>query len=91
MGWLDVFTVAIILVVVAVNVYFLVWMAALPGVVARARGHRQADAINVLGWLSLITLFATWVPALVWAYTRPLGVTAEPSAGPGAASPPQPV
>jgi hypothetical protein len=41
--WLDILTILIILIVVAVNVYFLVWLA---GRVVRARGHRRAGAVN---------------------------------------------
>jgi len=67
---LDVMTIAIILIVVAVNVVFLLWLAALPGQIARDRNHPQAEAIGVCGWLSLLTLFATWPIALVWAYTN---------------------
>ena len=73
--WLDYMTIAIILVVVALTVYFVLYLAALPGKLARDRGHPQAEAIAVLGWLSLLTLFATWPIALVWAYARPARVT----------------
>lgn len=72
---LDVMTILIILVVVAVNIAFLLWLAALPGQVAKARAHPQVDAINVCGWLSLVTGFASWPIALVWAYSKPANVT----------------
>ncbi len=42
----------------------------MPGNIARKRGHPQADAINVLGWIGVITLGLAWPIALVWAYTR---------------------
>lgn len=88
MDWLDYLTVAIILVVVAVNVFFLLWLAALPGATARGRGHPQVEAINVLGWLGLLTLFTTWPVALVWAYTGPLRVApTDPSAPKGGLTP----
>lgn len=74
MDWLDVMTLAIILSVVVLNVFFLIWLAALPGKLATQRQHPQASAINALGWLSFITFFATWPLALVWAYTRPANV-----------------
>jgi hypothetical protein len=80
--WLDYLTIAIILVVAGLTVYLLLWLAGLPGRAARQRGHPQADAINVLGWLSLLTLFATWPVALVWAYARPARVTVAPDAAP---------
>lgn len=74
MTFLDVMTLAIILIVVASTVALLLWLASVPGKVARARGHAQADAVNVAGWLSLLTLFSTWPLALVWAYFRPVAV-----------------
>jgi hypothetical protein len=77
---LDIMTIAIILIVVAVNLFFLLWLAALPGRIARDRGHPQGDAINVCGWLSLVTLFATWPIALIWAYSRPVSVAVSDAA-----------
>lgn len=74
MGFIDVVTLGIILFVVATLVAFLLWLASLPGKIARARGHAQADAVNVAGWLSLLTGFTTWPLALVWAYFRPITV-----------------
>lgn len=79
MTWLDVMTLAIIVVVIIVSVIIAIWFASLPGQIARQRAHPQSDAINVLGWLSLLTLFATWPVALVWAYVHPLNRTAETS------------
>jgi hypothetical protein len=79
--WLDALTLAIILAVVATNVFFILWLAGLPGSVARGRGHPEADAIAVLGWLSLLTLFATWPVAIVWAYSRPAQVRVAPAGG----------
>jgi hypothetical protein len=74
MTFLDVMTLAIIVIVVATIVAFLLWLASLPGKIAHARGHAQADAVNVAGWLSLLTLFSTWPLALIWAYVRPVAV-----------------
>lgn len=47
----------------------IVVLAALPGRVAKAHRHPQAEAINVCGWLGLPTGFL-WVLALVWAYMQ---------------------
>jgi hypothetical protein len=44
-----------------------------PGKVARRRGHPQADAINVLGWLGPLAGGLGWLVALVWANTTPPG------------------
>lgn len=87
MSFLDVMTLLIILAVVASSVFFAIVLAGLPGKIARARNHPQADAVSVAGWLSLLTLFTLWPAALIWAYCRPLNVTiAEPrSTAPGSA------
>lgn len=77
MGILDVITLAVILIVVACNVAFVLWLAALPGKIAAGRNHPQADAIACCGWLSLVTFFAVWPIAMIWAYTRPLHVSFE--------------
>ena len=74
MELLDVVTLAIILIVVATLVAFVLWLASLPGKVARARGHAQADAVNVAGWLSLLTGLTAWPLVLVWAYFRPIAI-----------------
>jgi hypothetical protein len=74
MTLLDFMTIAIILFVVASLVAIVLWLASLPGKIARQRGHAQADAVNVAGWLSLLTLLTTWPLALIWAYFRPVAV-----------------
>ena len=47
-------------------------IVALPGRIAKARAHPQADAINVCGWVGLPTGIL-WAIALVWAFLRPAG------------------
>ena len=54
-------------------------LAALPGRKARERGHPQADAINVLGWIGLVTGGPGWVVAFVWAFTKPGPLAADPA------------
>jgi len=68
---LDIFALVVIFVVIAAVIFLVVKIAPIPGSVARKRGHPQADAINVLGWIGIITLGLAWPFALVWAYTRP--------------------
>lgn len=43
-----------------------VFLAALPGLLAKKHGHPQAWAVNVCGWLGLPTGIL-WVVAMVWA------------------------
>ncbi len=42
-------------------------LAALPGKIAAARSHPQAQAVNICGWLGLPTGIL-WVLALAWAF-----------------------
>src|SRR5262245_54619960 len=64
-------------------VVIVVTLGSLPGRVAQKRGHPQAAAINVAGWLGLATGGILWPLALIWAFLRPA------AAGP-ALSAPQP-
>ncbi len=45
-------------------------LASLPGKIAKDRGHPQADAINICGWLGLPSGIV-WLVALVWSLIRP--------------------
>ena len=62
---------------------FLIWLfvelAGLPGKKALERGHPQAEAINILGWLGLLLGGVGWCVALVWAFTKPVAKTAVSS------------
>jgi hypothetical protein len=49
-------------------VSFVVVIGSLPGKIATARKHPQANAINVAAWISLLTLGALWPIAFVWAF-----------------------
>ena len=66
---LDIFSLVVIGILVGVVIWLVVLVGSAPGRIARERGHRQADAINVLGWVGVITLGLAWPFALVWAYT----------------------
>ena len=68
MSGLDLFAwiVLVILLVTLVVVFCL--LGALPGHIARSRGHPWADAVRVAGWITLIFGFALWPLAFIWAY-----------------------
>ena len=65
--WLTLVVLCLMPVVAAYVIYRL---GSLPGEVARARSHPQADAINICGWMGIVTL-VLWPLALVWAYLSP--------------------
>ncbi|MCP3440642.1 DUF3302 domain-containing protein [Bradyrhizobium sp. CCGUVB14] len=50
----------------------LYWLGKLPGETASRRGHPQATAIAVCGWLGLL-FPPLWPVALIWAYLVPAG------------------
>jgi len=76
---LDVFTFIVLGILLSAGLYVAFRLGALPGQIARQRGHPQADAINVAGWVGLLTLGLLWPLALIWAFTRPQAASeAEP-------------
>ncbi|HIF95404.1 MAG: DUF3302 domain-containing protein [Myxococcales bacterium] len=67
---LDIFALVVFGVLIAFVIFLVVKLGPLPGNIAGKRGHPQADAISVLGWIGVVTLGLAWPFALVWAYTR---------------------
>lgn len=65
--WLTLIVLCIMPIVLG---YVLYRLGSLPGEIARARNHPQADAVGICGWMGLITL-VLWPLALVWAYLVP--------------------
>lgn len=43
----------------------------LPGSIARRRGHPNADAIAIAGWIGIFFVGIIWFVALIWAHTGP--------------------
>jgi hypothetical protein len=65
--WLTLIVLCIMPVLV---VYVIYRLGSLPGEIARRRNHPQADAINICGWMGIITL-VLWPLAFVWAHLVP--------------------
>lgn len=65
---LDVFAWIVLIVLLASTVAVVVFLAALPGRIARSRKHPWAQAVTVAGWITLFLGFALWPVALIWAY-----------------------
>ena len=59
--------VTLFLVVVSV-VAFWVWLAGLPGRIALARKHPDAEGVKLLGWAGLLPTVYPWMQALIWAF-----------------------
>jgi hypothetical protein len=52
----------------AAGIAFWVWLAGLPGRIAIARKHPEAEAVKLLGWAGLLPTIYPWVQAFIWAY-----------------------
>jgi len=75
---LDIFALLVIALLIGVVIWLVVLLGSWPGNIARKRNHPQAEAITALGWIGIITMGASWLVAIVWAYYIPAGT--EPSA-----------
>jgi len=71
MGALDIFALLVIALLIAVVIWLVVLLGSMPGNIARKRKHPQAEAITALGWIGIITMGASWLVAIVWAYYIP--------------------
>lgn len=63
----DIFAWIVLIVLVVCTVAVIVFMAMLPGIVARRRHHPWAQAVNVAGWVTFFFGFVLWPVAVVWA------------------------
>ena len=67
---LEVFSLIVILVIVALVLWLIITLASFPAKLAKKNNHPQVQAINTLAWLGLLTLGVLWVAALVWAQIK---------------------
>lgn len=68
MSGLDIFAWIVLVILLASTVFVIVFMAALPGVIAKSRNHPWATAVQVAGWVTLFFGFVLWPLAVIWAY-----------------------
>lgn len=81
-GALDAFAFIVFGVILFVGVFLVVSLGRLPGRLARSRGHPQAAAVNVAGWIGVATGGLIWPLALIWAFMVPSKtLSARPSQG----------
>ena len=87
MGALGIVALLVQLMVVGVMVGLWLALAIMPGRIAHKRGHPQAEAISVCGWIGALTMGVISPLAFIWAYYRPLEAkhrqVASPEAKPG--------
>jgi len=65
---LDLFAWIVLIVLLASTVFVIVFMAMLPGIIAKKRNHPYATAVQVAGWVTLFFGFLLWPVAVIWAY-----------------------
>jgi FtsH-binding integral membrane protein len=68
MSGLDIFAWIVLVVLVASTAFVIVFMAMLPGMIAKRRNHPWAQAVTVGGWVTLFLGFVLWPVVLIWAY-----------------------
>lgn len=61
----------VLVILVLGNAAIVVLLGALPGNIARSRGHKYADAVTAAGWMGIATLGLLWPLAFVWAFMSP--------------------
>lgn len=64
---LDIFALIVLMVLCSVGIWLIVLIGNIPGNIARAADHPQAEAISYLAWIGLLTMGIGWFAALVWA------------------------
>jgi hypothetical protein len=68
LDFFDFMAFAVFGIITTLFVSMVVVIGSLPGKIATARKHPQANAINVASWISLLTLGLLWPIAFVWAF-----------------------
>ena len=65
MSGIDIFSIFVLTVVAITVVAVFVFLAMLPGRVARSRNHPQAEAINIGGWIGALFGGVLWPLVLI--------------------------
>lgn len=68
---LQIFALIILLTLLVTLVGIWIFLAILPGKIAKKRKHPQTEAITVCGWWGAITMGLLMPLAFIWAYTTP--------------------
>ena len=52
----------------AAGILIYIWIAGLPGRIAIARKHPDAEAVRLMGWAGLLPTILPWIQAFIWAF-----------------------
>lgn len=63
----DYVTLAVLFILSAAALTAAVLLLGLPGKIARARNHPDADAVNIMGWAGALAV-VPWIQAFIWAF-----------------------
>jgi hypothetical protein len=66
-GFWDYMTFAALAVIVFAVVLLMILILGLPGKIAIARKHPEADAVKLMGWVGFLAI-VPWIQALIWAF-----------------------
>ena len=66
-GFWDYVTFAALAVTGVAVILFMILILGLPGRIAIARKHPEAEAVNLMGWLGFLAV-VPWIQALIWAF-----------------------
>lgn len=78
MTGIDYFAWIVFIVILLAVIVVFVALAQLPGKMAAANGHPQADAINMASWLGIIfTGGIVWILAMIWSRMKPVAQPVE--------------
>ena len=61
----DYWTFAFLLVAIVAFFYAIIQIGGLPGKIAERRHHPRAEAVKIVGWIGLFTVFP-WIHAIIW-------------------------
>jgi Protein of unknown function (DUF3302) len=66
-GFWDYLTFAAFFVIFVAFLGILIFLLGLPGRIAIARNHPEADAVYLMGWIGFLAV-VPWIQALIWAF-----------------------
>jgi hypothetical protein len=66
-GFWDYLTFAALFVISVAFLGILIFLLGLPGRIAIARNHPEADAVYFMGWIGFLAV-VPWIQALIWAF-----------------------